>query len=433
MAGTSVETDFDSKHSEEIQDIITKVPSWLLRWGLTLVFFVVAIIIVLSVFIRYPDVIKTQLIITSSDAPKPVLTKISGKLIRILVKENEEVTAGQTLAFLESTAEHTEVLQLLKDLKKLQSGISNGNVMAEIKITRSELNLGELQGAYQTFNQSYMTYRAALSHGLYATKLSYLQSDIKDINNQKQQLIQQKEIQSRDYELALDEYNMHKKLRVENVETVSELRQAESKYLSKKSPLLQTEQALINSSTAYSAKEKEILELRNQIVDERGRFAQALYSLISQIDEWKNRYVLTAPQSGRLSYVNFIQQNQPLSSNEIVFYVNPGSEKFFGEMKIPQVNMGKVRIGQRVIIKLHSYPFEEYGILNGRIKEVSEIPGNDSSFLSQVSLTVKTSSGLKKMIHLKQGMIADAEIVTQDVSLFQRISRNLIKSINNSD
>src|ERR1700761_2130830 len=49
------------RHSDEIQDIITAVPSALLRWGTTIFIGVLFIIIILSAFIRYPDMVKTSL------------------------------------------------------------------------------------------------------------------------------------------------------------------------------------------------------------------------------------------------------------------------------------------------------------------------------------------------------------------------------------
>jgi hypothetical protein len=188
---------------------------------------------------------------------------------------------------------------------------------------------------------------------------------------------------------------------------------------------------MINANTALSSKQKEILELDNQVTEEKGRFLQALNSLISAAEDWKIKYVLSASQSGKLSYAGIVQENQVLSANQEVFYVNPGNEEFFGEMAIPQNNMGKIKEGQEVLVKLKSYPFEEYGMIRGRISYISEIPYKDSVFMSKVNFKIKNSSDMKKPIHLKQGMIADAEIITQDATILQRLTRSLIKVINN--
>jgi len=82
-------------------------------------------------------------------------------------------------------------------------------------------------------------------------------------------------------------------------------------------------------------------------------------------------------------------------------------------MAIAQSNMGKVKKGQEVLVKLKSYPFEEYGMIRGKIKYIAEVPYKDSVFMAKVDFKIKNSSDLKRPIHLKQGMMADAEIVTK--------------------
>lgn len=237
----------------------------------------------------------------------------------------------------------------------------------------------------------------------------------------------QKALEQKDYALAQQEYEMHQKLVRQKVEAASEFRSQESKYLSKKAPLVQTEASLLTASGTYAAKQKEILELDNQIVEAKSKFSQALNSLISQSDDWKSKYILTASQGGKLSFSGIVQENQQLTPNQEIFYINPGNEQFFGEMSIPQASMGKVKDGQEVLVKLKSYPYEEYGMLRGRIKYISDVPYKDSIFVAQVAINIKNTSDLKKPIHLKNGMNADAEIITQDATILSRIARNMIK------
>jgi HlyD family secretion protein len=68
-------------------------------------------------------------------------------------------------------------------------------------------------------------------------------------------------------------------------------------------------------------------------------------------------------------------------------------------------------------------------MLRGKIKYIAEVPYKDSVFLSKVVFGIKNSSDMKKPIHLKIGMMADAEIVTQDATILERLSRNLVKII----
>lgn len=430
----SIYTDIndETRHTEEMQDIIGAPPGWLLRWGISLFFAVLVLIVVLGALIKYPDIVNAQLKVDSPNSPKPVVAKVSGKLVQLLVNENQMVKAGEPLAYLESTADHAKALALLSNLKKLQQQVLQGKPADDAFINNTDnTQLGELQSAYQAFSQEYLLYKSTVGNGFLIKKKGYLQSDLANLNKQQQQLASQKNNEQKDFALASEEYEMHKKLALQKVETKAELRQEESKFLGKKTSMLQTESAIVNGDNNYAAKQKEILELDNQLMEEKSKFSQALNSLISTAEDWKSKYVLSASQGGKLSYAGIIQKNQVLASGQEIFYVDPGNEAFFGEMNIPQNNMGKVKEGQEVLVKLRSYPFEEYGMIRGRIQYIADVPYKDSVFISKVDFKMRQSSDLKKPIHLKQGMMADAEIITQDATILQRITRSFLKILNN--
>ncbi|MBD1387043.1 HlyD family efflux transporter periplasmic adaptor subunit [Mucilaginibacter rigui] len=430
MPNTITELNQQARHSDDMQDIITAVPSWLLRWGITLFFSILVLLLSLSAFIKYPDIVKSQLKISSPNVAKPIVPKINGRLDKLLVTNNQTVVAGQPLAYIESTANHAEVLSLLTGLKKLHDQMLAGNLLDKAFFNKANDNeLGELQAAYQTFIQSYINYSASVENGFLVKKRTYLLQDVDALSKQTNQLRAEKKLQQRDADLAEEEYNMHKKLEKQKVETPAELRQQESKYIARKAPLLQTDASLITAHTNLLAKQKEILELDNQVTEEKDKFSQALNSLISQAEDWKNKYVLIASEAGRVTFAGNVQENQVVSPNQDVFYINTGNEKFFGEMNIPQDNLGKVKQGQQVLVKLRSYRFEEFGMMKGTISYISDVPLKDSIFTSRVVFTSKTSD-MKKPVNLKQGMIADAEIITEDATILQRLTRNIIKAIN---
>ncbi|SDP99167.1 HlyD family secretion protein [Mucilaginibacter sp. OK268] len=433
MPTTYANNNDQARHSDDMQDIITTVPSWILRWGITLFFGILLLMVSLSAFIKYPEIVNAQLKIESPNSPKPVVSKVSGKLLRLLVKENANVVAGQALAYMESTGDHAKIKSLVSNLKELQSQVvENRSASQGLFLQSDNIRLGELQSAYQIFYQEYLNYKSAVNDGFFLKKRIFLQNDLLDVTKQIEQLNQQKQIQRRSFRIADDDYQMHKKLEKERVETPAELRQQESKYLAQKSPLVQTESALITANNNYTAKQKDILELDNQIREEKAKFLQALNSLISQGEDWESKYILTAAQSGKLSYAGIIQENQVLNSGQEVFYINPGNDAFFGQMAIPQDNMGKVKEGQEVLLKLKSYPFEEYGMIRGRISYIADVPYKDSIFVAKVDFKIRNTSDMKEPIRLKQGMAADAEIITQDATIIQRISRSFFKLTNSS-
>ncbi|RLJ75151.1 HlyD family efflux transporter periplasmic adaptor subunit [Pedobacter alluvionis] len=416
-------------NSEEVHEIITAVPSWILKWGITLVFAILGSIILLSAFINYPDVVKTSLKINCLNAPKTVLAKQTGKLTALLVSEGHNVKSGQALAYLESTANAKDVLRLNQELKKVQLRISRRQF--EAILLPEGLNIGEMQGSYQNFYGQYLQYQATTKNGYYLKRMAFLEKDLRDIKALNSQIVKQQKIQQLEYKNQEEEYGAYKKLYKNKVISRSEFAQQENKYLASKYPLQQSETAILNNSGTYSAKEKELLDLRHTISEEQAKFVQALNQCITESDTWIMQHILFAPVDGKVSFAGIVQQDQNIQAGQEIFIINPGNTDFFGEIQIPQYNMGKIKKGARTLVKMHSYPYEQYGIIKGRLTYISDVAFRDSVFVAKVSFEHFENKDPDRKIVLKNGMQADAEIITEESSLLQRFFRNITKMLNN--
>jgi len=109
------------EHGNEIDEIISKKLPFMVRWGTLFLFVVLLLVGTVSWFISYPDIVQTRAKLTSINAPKPVITVISGKLIKLFAAENQTVNKNQVLGYIESTASHEEVLSLSSNLDVIQS------------------------------------------------------------------------------------------------------------------------------------------------------------------------------------------------------------------------------------------------------------------------------------------------------------------------
>ncbi|EHQ27574.1 HlyD family secretion protein [Mucilaginibacter paludis] len=414
-----------SHHSEEIDEIIAAPPSWLIRWGMIVFFAILVLILALSEFISYPDVIISKLKINSLNAPKSISPRVSGKLIKLLVKENEDVISGQPLGYIESTADHKSVLQLLSELKVAQKNALVTRYFTFLALPDSEVyQLGELQKNYEIFYQSYLTYKASTGNGFYLKQRSLLQKDLSDILKERENLTSQKALQDKQVSLATQEYEMHKRLFEQKVEAKMELNRQEAIFFSSQVPVAQIKSSILTNYSDYSTKQKEILEIDRHIGESKTLFLQSLNSLISDIENWKSQYILCAPESGKVIFSLALQENQFVNPSQELLYIHSGSQDFFGEMPIPQFNMGKVEAGQDVLIKLKGYPYQEYGIVRGKIYFITDVPLKDSIFMSTVKFKIQNLPK-HKSITIKNGMEADAEIITSNTSLLSRILKNL--------
>lgn len=412
-------------HSEDLQEIISKPPSWLLKRGITFIVLTIFMIFGLAFFIRYPEVVPVSMKFNTSSAPKVLTGKVNGNLVKILVKDGMAVDKNTDIAYVESVADHKQVLNLLDKMKQVRSSTIELADLRDI-VTPTELELGELQNSYQNFYLAYLNYVAINKEGIYQKRKNFIQNEVKYINEQNQRIQQSFDLQKRQLVLAEEEYSKYQILAEKKVISQLELQQKEALLLAKRQSIPQIENTIINNQSSRLSKDKEMSEINNQMFEEEKKFYQSLNTFISDAENWKKQYVISSPSKGTLIYGDFLQENQLIKMGEELFYVNTNKDDYYGEILIPQSKSSKVKVGQEVLIKVQSYPYQEYGYLRGRIDYISDIPIRDSVFFSKVILKRNMQDSV---IKLKPGILADADIITEDQSIIKRIWLNLTKSL----
>ena len=412
-------------HSEDLQEIISKPPSWLLKRGITFIVLTIFMLFGLTFFIRYPEVVPVSMKFNTSSAPKVLTGKVTGNLVKILVKDGTAVDKNTDIAYLESVADHHQVLHLLDKMKQVRSSTIELAELTDI-VTPTELELGEVQNSYQNFYLAYLNYVAINKEGIYQKRKNFIQNEVKYINEQNQRIQQGFDLQKRELALAEEEYAKYQILAEKKVISQLELQQKEALLLAKRQSIPQTENTIIGNQSSRLSKDKEMSEINNQMFEEEKKFYQSLNTFISDAENWKKQYVISSPAKGTLIYGDFLQENQLIKMGEELFYVNANKDDYYGEILIPQNKSSKVKVGQEVLIKVQSYPYQEYGYLRGKIDYISDIPIRDSVFFSKVILNRNEKDSV---IKLKPGILADADIITEDQSIIKRIWLNLTKSL----
>lgn len=421
----------DEASAEEVVDIITIPPAWILRWGISLAFGILCSIVIASALIQYPEVVNVTVKINSLNAPKTILARQSGKLTSLLVTDGQYVKKDQPLGYLESIGDPKDIVSLQLILRGSEKVLSEGRAL--LPTLPPNLRLGELQSPYQDFYQSYLDQKATLSGGIYINKRTFLLKEMRAIKTERDQITNQGQMHLQEVQNAKIEYEAYKKLYKKMVISRSEFQAQENKYLAAQSPLQQIEASLLANSGRELAKERELLELEQLITEEQSKFLQSLKKFLNEIDDWVSRYVLRSSEDGIVNYAGFIQKNQNIVPNQEVFVINTRNTDFFGEIQIPQFNIGKLKVGQKALIKLRSYPYEEFGIIRGNLSHISEIAYRDSIFMATIDFGKVKNLKIDKRIVLKNGMRGDAEIITENSSLLRRFFRNIKKLLNNNE
>ena len=415
--------------SEAVRDYLEQIPSWLIRWGMAVIFGVLLLVVFGSWLIHYPTIVRSSFRLTSENAPKSVVAKTDRRLTKLFVSENQMVSAGEVLGYLESTASHSEVQRLYDDLKTLQNTVADNRFNDLSVFPAGQFTaLGELQTAYQNFMQSYTQALSLFANGYYNKRKTYLHYELEDLEQNHSQLLDQHSMQNQDAELARKEFEINKKLYKDKVIAPLDIQHEESKYINKQLPVKQLSILITNNMTAQTQKQRELSELDRQATEQKTQFTQALNTMRSAVEDWQKNYTVQAPTDGKISFSTILQENQMLKANTELMYVGGEAGKYFGEVLILQTNFGKVKVGQRVLVKFQSYPFEEYGMIEGKITSVSQLPTPDRQFFQAI---IELPNGLKtnysKTLIYKNGMEASAEIVTEDLRLIERVFYQLRK------
>lgn len=409
--------------SEEVQDILTKVPHWMIRWGTVLIFVIILMLFFVSWFIKYPDVVNTEIVITTNIPPEKIVAKSSGRIEAILVKNKSIVSKNSTLAIIENTANYNDVF-LLKNI------VDNYNIndskkefpFSKLKNTQ----LGEIESAFAVFQKDYQAQE--LNHDLqpFAIENRAQISEKIQIKErleilQQQKVINESELQLQKNEVARFEILFNKGIISAQEMEVKKLSflQAQKSYRSLLSSISQLRSSLIDntkssqSSQANSTKEE---------VNLGRNMAQSFYQLKKVIKDWELAYALKSSISGKVTFLQVWTENQTINSGDNVFSIIPDAKNgFIGKVKAPALNSGKIKTGQRVNIRLANFPDREFGVLKGRIQNISLVPDKDGNLLIDVALPDGLKTSYNKQILFQQEMKGSAEIVTEDLRLIERI------------
>jgi multidrug resistance efflux pump len=416
----------DQLLSPEVHELFRYRPHWAIRKGNSIFFLIIFFLLTLTWIIRYPDMIRCSMKVVAINAPKLLIAKTEGKLVRLLVSDGQRVGEGQCLAFLQSTAKHEEVLALRNWIAEIEPLISAQRLDILLSDTLPGFHeLGELQSEYQDFQNTYKETLQILSDGYYQQKKKLLLKDIRYLSAIQTNTHAQERLIQQDYDLQEIEYEANESLAKEKVIAPLELNRDKSKVIGKEQALEQIAAQLVNNEMLSHNKKKEILDLQKFFEDQYQKFYSEFMNLKSKIALWMDQFVVVAPEQGKVLFTSFLQQNELLAAGQELFYIQPSKSRYYGQVKSSQEGFGKIRIGQKVLIEMDSYPAGEFGFLRGTVTYIADIPTAADSFLIKVDLPEELITNYKKRIYFRNDLVATAEIITDDRRLFQRFFSEL--------
>jgi multidrug resistance efflux pump len=413
--------------TEDVNELLISVPKWIIRWGVTMIFSIMVAALALSYFIKYPDMLTAKATITTLNPPTTLVSKTNGKIIELKVKNNQSVKMDDVLLVIESAANYHSILTIDTILKDFNTDDTlNYNKLNTLSLLGKDgEGLGDITPTFIAFLKSYNDYKLQKELNPQLREIEIIDKELTEYQTLQGKYQNQENLYKEEFSLVEKDFNRFTTLFSSQSVSAKEYEDKKREFLSAKRNYESIKITNINNKLAINNLEKNKLQLQIQAYQEIERFEKALsqsvQSLQSEIEIWKQTYLLKAPIEGKVSLFNYWAINQNIKQGDEVLSIVPSvKQEIIAKLLLPAQNSSKLKIGQTVNVKLDNYQFQEFGMLKGQVKNVSLVPQKDT-YAIEVTLPNNLITSYNKQLVYKEEMQGTADIITEELSVFDRV------------
>jgi len=304
-------------------------------------------------------------------AVKIVQAADSGIVKELLVREGDEVVAGQIVARMDaifSDADNqtldTELALKQLQLRRIDAELK-GEPLTALAGDSPEL-FAEVLKQYQARRQSWLD---ALANAR-ATKAK-AQEDLQgalEIEKKLEQTLPGYRQQGEAFQKLVEKGYVSKLAATEKsrelIEREQDLRAQRHTVRSLRATILQADRQIAQISSSYRE------DLQNERVVADGEYRR----LQQEAEKQSHRHALLevrAPQAGIVKDIATHTPGTVVSPGAILMTVVPNDDPLEAEVWVDDIDAGFVRAGQHVRVKVAAYSFQKYGMLEGEIEHIS--------------------------------------------------------------
>ena len=361
--------------------------------------------------------------ISTEGSTKIIQPAISGVVTNINVHEGQRVKKGETLLALDKTTAEKDVATANQSLntarveRYILRRLAVGGNTDEI-INNADLP-DEAKAILRQFASSQTALSAARQQAANGTISNYQQQlqFNQQTKNQLETNAQNLKNRKAEIEKQLPNANPVDKLRLQNELTSIDQRitSADSAVLGQNQQLLQSQSALTqaqNQSQTQNAEtnsafsnqiitaEKRIIELENNLVKAKQILAQT---------------TVTAPVDGTVLSLTVKTIGGVVNAGQQLAQIVPEKVPLYVDAALDNQDIGFVKPGQRVVVKVATYPFQRYGYLEGTVENISPdaIQDDKKGLIYKAKIKLNDDKSSKQnQLKLLPGMNISAEITT---------------------
>ncbi len=339
---------------------------------------------------------------------------VAGKVIAIDVKEGSIVKAGQPLLNLESDLVRTELQQAEVKLEGQLNRVAQlEKVKNQLSIaTRTQLLLSQAQTSEQLAQTSQVETRLNANRRAYRLAEERLNQDLGEVERYRR----------------LSQEGIVPEVKLVEVERVAsesrrQLEQAQSDIQQTQSELKKQESsgdrvARVGELAVVESK-KQAEELQTQVSDLRSEMSQTRKAIASLRWQLQQR-IIRSPVAGTIFQLPIQKAGAVVQPGQNLVQIAPSNVPMVIKAEMPISESGFLRVGMTVQLKFDAYPFQDYGVVPGKVSWVSPDSKTTQVGQSQVEtfelevIPERTYiQAQNKRIELTPGQTATAEVVVR--------------------
>lgn len=361
--------------------------------------------------------------VSTEGSVKVVQSASYGVVKRITAQEGQRVHKGDVLVELDKTtaekelATTTQSLNIARAERDILRRLAMGNGADDI-INSAGVS-DEAKAVLREFTASQLALAGAKEQALKGSIASH-QRQLQFNQQTKAQLegeVQKLKDRQAKVKHKLESANAIERIRLQNeLDTLEQrITTANSAATSQGQQVLQSQLTLAQAQSQSQVSLAETnSSIGGQVITQEQRIAE-LENNLAKAKRALEQTTITAPVDGTILALNTRTIGGVVNVAERIAQIVPDNDLLYVDVTLDNQDVGFVRVGQRVVVKVATYPFQRYGYLEGTVENISPDAIQDEKkglvYKAKVKLSGANSSK-KNRLKLLPGMSVSAEITT---------------------
>ncbi|WP_066384522.1 MULTISPECIES: HlyD family efflux transporter periplasmic adaptor subunit [unclassified Anabaena] len=418
-------------------------------------------------FSEIDEVAVAQGELIASTQVRPVTSLGNGSIVAIKVQEGDRVTKDQVLIQRDSDLKQTDVTRLAKankliqeDLQRLQAeriGGNNTGIAIQDELLKSRLR--DYQARQAAAEAEANRQKALIDQA--KVRLTRLQDNLasaeKSVANAQTNLVNAESIRDQvESNLAIAqsrEENLRTLItpgavpRVDYLEAQERLTRTQTEITRAKDEVTNAQNRLTEAKDRVTSLQKDIAaqseeirqaqaayqaawnqaqriasERQSEILTQINKRREELTNVTGQLEQarkQKEGETIKAPVAGTIYKIKATKG--PVQAGEELLSILPEGEEILLEVKVLNRDIGFIQKGMKAKVKMATFPFQEFGTIEGEVVQVSPNAVVDKDlglvFPTRIKLNKHALTVRGQEVEFTPGMVATGEIVTRKKSI----------------